>query len=96
LNTDVVSHLIQLSSIDYIGSEVRNVVDVTEGTVFSSLAGEEYGPTAFDWNDGAITEPDSVDHASVKIAEYVSGLCHVVRCTSVEDPLARVVIPGGV
>jgi hypothetical protein len=92
LNTDVVSHLVQLSTTDYISSEVMNIVDATESTVFSSLADEEYDPATFDSNDGTITEPDSASHASIKIAERVSVPCHVVRCTGVEDPLARVAI----
>jgi hypothetical protein len=96
LNMDLVSRLVQLSTTDYIGSEARNIVDVTLSTVFCSLVGKESGPIAFDSNDGTTTKPDSDGHASVKVIERVSSPCHVVRCTSVEDPPARVVIPGGI
>jgi hypothetical protein len=86
LNMYHISHLIQLSTANNIGSEARNIVDVIESTVFSSLAGKEYAPTAFDLNHGTIAEPDSAGHASVMIVERILGPYHVVRCTNIEDP----------
>jgi hypothetical protein len=78
LNTDLISHLVQLSTTDYIGSEARDIVDVTKSMMFSILAGEEYNSTAINLNVGTIAEPDSADHASIKIAECISCTCHMV------------------
>jgi hypothetical protein len=58
--------------------------------VFAGLALEEYGSSAFDVRDRAITKPHGPVHLVIDLYKGRSLTYHVVRGTRVKDPMRAI------
>jgi hypothetical protein len=86
LNVDLESILVQLAAADDVGGEVRDVIDIDEGSVLPVLAREENGASSLDPHDGAVAEPYRADDAEIELHEDPLDTGHMVGGPYVEDP----------